>query len=254
MPFTFAHPAAVLPLLRASRKPGWTSALVTGSLAPDLLRPLLSFDREVTHSLLGWFLLNTPMAILAAWLVQRFLVERIRRLPGLDGPSAPVGDFSILAALAGAALGGLTHLGWDAFTHDQAPLTRGGILDTILFMTPAGPFVLGQTLWFANSIVGVLAILIWLLAKIRRSPGGVGALFSWTWFRLLVVPGLPFFWLLLGFAPQSANLPKELFIHLFYLQADTAPYLLVPCMAAFVGLFWWETRPRLSTTPGRSTQ
>jgi Domain of unknown function (DUF4184) len=60
MPFTFAHPAIAVPLLRPLGCYGVLSALVIGSLAPDLAYVLpLSVPRHKSHSLTGllWFCL-----------------------------------------------------------------------------------------------------------------------------------------------------------------------------------------------------
>ncbi|GAA0250852.1 hypothetical protein GCM10010492_58880 [Saccharothrix mutabilis subsp. mutabilis] len=50
MPFTFAHPAAVLPLRRRL----WSPGPVTGSVAPDLAYHLpVPGGADLTHSVLG---------------------------------------------------------------------------------------------------------------------------------------------------------------------------------------------------------
>ena len=65
MPFTPAHPAIVLPLLRRTRR--WLSAsgLIVGSMAPDLeyffrLRP----GGGAGHALLGVLWLDLPLSLL----------------------------------------------------------------------------------------------------------------------------------------------------------------------------------------------
>lgn len=246
MPFTFAHPAAVLPVLNLRREAGWKAALVAGTLTPDLLRPLFSFHREITHSLWGWLLLDTPAAILLGWLIHRFLVPRLRRLPGLaaSDPKSSAVRFVLWTAIAGAAAGGLTHLGWDLFTHDQSPFTRGGILDRELFLTPAGPFLVGQTLWYLNSALGLAALVGWALVKLHRTPGGLRILLSWSWARLVLLPALPFSFLLLGFHRESGHLSKDLFIHVAYLSNGLAPRLLIPSVCTALAVFLWETRRR----------
>lgn len=242
MPFTFSHPAAVLPLIGRRDEAGWKEALVLGSLAPDLLRPLFSFDRGITHSPLGWLLIDTPAALAAAWLVQRLLTPRIRRLPGFSEGTPAVGKFCLTWSLVAAMAGGLTHLGWDLFTHDGAPLTRVGILSRPLFLTPAGPFLLGKTLWYANSFLGLAALAGWLLRKIHRSREGLRALLSWTWPRILIPPALPFLFLMRGFQRHSPNLAKDVFLHVFYLTDNLPQLLLIPSAAIGLGMFLWETR------------
>jgi len=242
MPFTFAHPAAVLPVLRLRKEVGWAEGLVAGSLAPDLFRPFFAFDREATHSLLGLFLLDVPGALLLAWIFHRFIHDRIRRLPGLASDAPRPGHFVIRMALAGALLGGLSHLGWDLFTHDHSPFTQGGILDRQIFLTPAGPFVVGQTLWYLNSVLGIAVLGVWMVRKIRRSPGGWRNLLSWSWARILLLPALPFTALFFGFHRGPNPFLKDLFIHIAYVTGHQAPKLLVPSALIAVGLLLWETR------------
>ncbi|NUP44592.1 MAG: DUF4184 family protein, partial [Streptomyces sp.] len=86
MPFTFSHPAAVLPLLPGGRPRGplVASALVAGSLAPDvpyftesLVHGTFRYG-EFTHSLLGVPTADVAIAALLAagwhWLLREPLV------------------------------------------------------------------------------------------------------------------------------------------------------------------------------------
>lgn len=242
MPFTFAHPAAVLPGFRMLRGNAWRYSLVAGSLAPDLLRGLPSLGRELTHSWLGVLFLVVPTASFLAWAAVLWLHPRLRRLPGLpsadkSNPSGPWWSYPL-----GAWFGGATHLVWDMATHDQSPLTRGGILDLQLFQTPAGPFMLGQTIWFASSFLGVVACLWWVCAWISRGPQGWAGLRSGSWLRLFLAPLLPFAWILVQFEPHTDSPVKELFFHIFYLSGDLAPLLLGPSAILVVVVFLWETR------------
>jgi hypothetical protein len=60
VPYPFAHPAAVLPLARF----GVPSALVIGSVAPDLWYLLPFIDRAQTHSLSGVLAFCLPAGLL----------------------------------------------------------------------------------------------------------------------------------------------------------------------------------------------
>ncbi|QMU77567.1 DUF4184 family protein [Streptacidiphilus sp. PB12-B1b] len=137
MPFTFSHPAAVLPFLPplrdgARRGPLIASALVAGSLAPDVpyfvesLLPGSYAIGRATHR--PWAVPTLDVALAAglvgAWhgLLREPLVAL---LPGpwadrAEALTAPVGKrdpYDAAWFTASAALGALTHVGWDAFTH-----------------------------------------------------------------------------------------------------------------------------------------
>ena len=77
MPFTFAHPAAAVPLRRWLGRAGVLSALVIGSMAPDLTYFVpFGVDRASTHSLTGvlWFCL--PLGVVTYYIFN-FLVRPV---------------------------------------------------------------------------------------------------------------------------------------------------------------------------------
>jgi hypothetical protein len=127
MPFTAAHPAAILPLLRHSR---WFSAtgLIAGSIAPDfqyfLLFPIF---KHSTHSLKSLLFFNLPVAFLIATLFH-LLVRRpvVVHLPDwLQRRALAVPKLSWLSYIrkrwlvfiVSAIIGACSHIFWDSFTH-----------------------------------------------------------------------------------------------------------------------------------------
>jgi hypothetical protein len=127
MPFTAAHPAAILPLLKHSR---WFSAtgLVTGSIAPDfqyfLLLPIF---KHSGHTLEGLLFFNLPVAFVLAT-VFHLLVRRpvVAHLPvWLKSRALAVPELDWLAYLrrrwfvfaVSVIIGAATHIFWDGFTH-----------------------------------------------------------------------------------------------------------------------------------------
>lgn len=126
MPFTPAHAAAVLPLVRRS----WAipSALVIGSMGPDLTFYLpVSAARGHSHSL-GWAFTVTPAFALAGWALWRWLLAAPARdlaptsVRARWRPARPARGLAHvarlwLAAYVSVVIGTLTHLFWDGFTH-----------------------------------------------------------------------------------------------------------------------------------------
>lgn len=126
MPFTFAHPAIVLPI----RKCRWFSfsALVFGSMAPDFeyffrMQPFSVYS----HTLVGLLLFDLPIAILLAVLyhcvVKEPLIARVPEWIGrglLDANNGlgklPVWRFAMVFVYS-ALLGSFSHIAWDSFTH-----------------------------------------------------------------------------------------------------------------------------------------
>ncbi|MEV6415195.1 DUF4184 family protein [Kribbella sp. NPDC051718] len=141
MPFTLAHPAAVLPLLRPPFVP---AALVAGSMAPDLpyflraagiastsagdwYEPFLNATH--THSLSGLpiDLLYAVALVIAYWLLRAPLTALLP--PGLAIPEPTAirrAKLQYVGWLVVSALIGVgTHLLWDAFTDtDLLPAQR----------------------------------------------------------------------------------------------------------------------------------
>lgn len=128
MPFTFSHPAAILPLRLLPRH--WTSltGLIVGSMAPDFeyfirLRGYSTFS----HSWFGllWFCL--PVGISLAFIYHRIVRDAfIDNLPGFirkrvsgfkktDWQSYFRSNYSIV--IASILIGSFTHVMWDGLTH-----------------------------------------------------------------------------------------------------------------------------------------
>jgi Domain of unknown function (DUF4184) len=226
MPFTLAHPAAVLPLRRL--KYLQTVPLVIGSVAPDL--PYFVPDRwsptafAETHTLYGTFsvclplgmsvliailLLREPLTVLLGprerWLclhsLERFLAQPLHW---------PLAMLSIL-------LGSWTHLAWDSFTHENgwtaarvealsAPISLFG-WDTETT----------HVLQYLSSLFGLVVLFWWLRQLWLRVPKSVvadPARPRASWLILLVVA---FFSLFIGVSRAVLAWNAAGYYHLGYL-------------------------------------
>ena len=131
MPFTLAHPAAAIPLRRVLGSYAVLSALVIGSLTPDLSYFVpVRIPRGASHSPLAllWFCLPMGLSVYVAFhaFLKRPLVSllpsylRRRLIPVVDHPGGlPAAPWAgvVVSLVAGAT----THILWDAFTHSGAP-------------------------------------------------------------------------------------------------------------------------------------
>lgn len=132
MPFTFSHPALIIPLLRRHRRLQWVSAtgLITGSLAPDFEKFFrLELASGHSHTPTSIFYFSVPVALALAFLfhgvVRRPLLAHLpaplyRRLAHYAPFDWPTyfrlhAGHVLLCIILGAAL----HLGWDFFTHQN---------------------------------------------------------------------------------------------------------------------------------------
>jgi len=181
MPFTVSHIAAVLPVHRPLSRANVFTAAVIGSMVPDfgLLLPLL-IPRWQTHSLPGLFSFCLPVGLLAYWLTLLLLRPSILEvLPDgaylrvLSGPPPPaIGSArNWLYAAAALLFGAVTHLFWDAFTHETA---RGVRMFPLL--TDYGPEMGGHALhlwrWlqYGSSVFGLLVVGAALVVWMRHAP------------------------------------------------------------------------------------
>lgn len=178
MPLTLAHPIAAIPLRRPLGRLGVLSALVIGSIMPDV--PLflpLSLNRNVTHSLFGVFWFCLPVGAGAYLLFDRVLERPLRalmpeavqrRLPpqGVARPAAwsPAVLVSIVA-------GAVTHVVWDAFTHGESVAARlFPVIETRLFAVSGYTVYLFTVLQHASSAIGTLVMAAWIARWYRTAP------------------------------------------------------------------------------------
>lgn len=213
MPFTFSHPALIIPLLRARRRWPWLSAtgLIAGSVAPDFEKFFrLRLASGNSHTLASIFYFSCPVGLVLACLFH-LLVRRplLAHLPAaLRGRLNQFAGFDWLAQLRrypwgvwlSLAIGAALHLFWDGFTHNPnstASLLPG--LDRVVWIHYR-PVSLSQLLAIGSSGLGGLAIAwaVWRM-PVRRaglSPGPA-ALGRYWGGAALVAGGLLSQWLLL---------------------------------------------------------
>ncbi|MEV5436296.1 DUF4184 family protein [Streptomyces sp. NPDC052682] len=196
MPFTLSHAAAVLPAVRADgtgRGALVPAVLVAGSFSPDMtyyaasvLSGAMEFG-DVTHSFPGVFTVDVLVAwaLVGLWLLVReplvALLPRNRQgrvawWLRCGTPRARLRPSLVARWYVSAALGALTHVVWDAFTH----LDRWGMrLFPVLGREVAGS-PLYWYLQYGGSAVAAVVIAGFVTYALRRAPrvepAGVAAL------------------------------------------------------------------------------
>ncbi len=215
MPFTAAHPALVLPLMRLR----WLSAsgLVAGAIAPDFeyfLRAKLV--GTFGHSPLGLVLFAMPMGILLAGgfhllVLPPLLAAAPHRLVGglaRARTALPTLNASGLAVLGTSALiGAATHVLWDSFTHKTGWFVAGSpFLRRAVDLPGIGPIALYRVLQHGSTLVGLGILLVAFSrlapvdapqrsARVQRVArglllsGSLLGLVSITWLRVLLDGG-----------------------------------------------------------------
>jgi hypothetical protein len=130
MPFTFSHPAIILPLQYLPRKWFSLTALIIGSLTPDFEYFIrMRVQSNYSHTCYGIFWFDLPLAILLAFIFHDIVRKDLfNNLP--ENIKSRVWIFSEfnwdtyfkenwIIILVSTIIGITSHLLWDAFTHNH---------------------------------------------------------------------------------------------------------------------------------------
>lgn len=169
MPFTFSHPAIVLPLRSLPKK--WISltGLIVGSLTPDFEYFIrMKVQSVYSHSLIGLFWFDLPLGILLAFLFHMIIRDTLfENLPMfLYARFSKYKQFHWLpyfikkwpVVLLSILIGSSSHIFWDGFTHE-----RGYFVNSIPFLTNAVNFWSIQMKYYkilqhVSSIIGAVVV------------------------------------------------------------------------------------------------
>ncbi|MFG1812984.1 DUF4184 family protein [Kribbella sp. NPDC049174] len=213
MPFTLAHPAAVLPLIR---RPLIASALVAGAVAPDLLYldPIYHLATQqihgnltltLTHKFSSAFWLDPAIALilLAAFhlVVRRPLAalappSLASRFPAPPRPTPTVLVWTVISAILGA----FTHVLWDSFTHGDGYFVRR--FPDFFRAEVTATWDVNRILQYVSTVVGCVILAIWLCRWYRRTSPVNPTNQVPPWVRYVVLAGV----LALGVAGASVQL------------------------------------------------
>lgn len=196
MPFTFAHPAIVLPFGKWSSRSISLSAMVVGSMAPDFEYFLRwQLKSMYSHTIPGLFWFDLPLALAVWYLYFRFVHQvLIKHLPNFlqsrfidfstfNWKERLQRDWWVLAL--NILFGASTHLLWDNFTHHTGYfVTTFPILQQHLWSTDIPIY---KVLQHASTFIGmsVICIAIWLLPKSEVPLAATPKL--WFWGSLLLI-------------------------------------------------------------------
>lgn len=192
MPFTPAHAVVAVPFARTPLLP---AAVAVGAMAPDL--PLFvrgtPLSYEVTHThvaaaaavalllLALWYAVLRPAVreLSPRWLARRLPrgwdatgVAAWRELRGAraSADGAGLSTAAVAAALVALSLvvGVLSHIGWDAFTHEG----RWGVELVPALGQQWGPLLGYKWLQYGSGVLGVVVLAVCAAVWLRRRPVG----------------------------------------------------------------------------------
>ncbi len=172
MPFTLSHTAIVIPLYKVYGHFFVVSALVIGTVLPDIFSFLpLGISRYFAHSFLGLICIDVPFGLVIYYLFHLLLSPVIYSLLPFSvqcrmNPNLANGileNTSFLKILFSLFIGSLTHIIWDDFTHESGIFVQYfNILSHTLFTVDGHEFKLYRLLQHLSSLIGFLIVIIWV--------------------------------------------------------------------------------------------
>lgn len=179
MPFTLAHPAAIVPLARVR----WLASLplIIGSLAPDLFGFLMpyGFTQGVTssHSLTGSLLVDLPFGYAFLLLIRMMQVPLTAPLwePHRSFVRQALSRYFArrlwwLVAVPSLLIGSWTHILWDSFTHGDAwGVQQFAWLQQSWWVVGEYPLAMHRLLQYGCSLFGLAVLVLWYTRSLRAS-------------------------------------------------------------------------------------
>src|ERR1051325_7074297 len=174
MPFTAAHPLAVLPLIRRFRLD--TTCLVIGAMAPDFLYFTYGLEKGAfSHTLLGIPLWGLPVTLglavvfhaIVKWplyvAAPRWLARRVAPAPWRLRP---------VACAVSAVIGVVTHIAWDGGTHANGwgETHFHQLFGHMVTVPVLGAVPLFRVFQHVSTLVGFVGIGAYLTVHLRRQP------------------------------------------------------------------------------------
>jgi hypothetical protein len=196
MPFTLAHPAAILPFRRWCPHVLSFPSLVIGSLVPDVGN---CFNLDIfAHSLFGSLTLCLPLGLVAVAAFYRVRYPLVLTLPSphreLLLPMCKSSHETIAVCIVSLLVGIWGHLAWDLFTHDHSWLAQWlNNRFTLAFQSYEIPF--NRIAWLVSTIGGCALIFaaycrFWRRHRPIDAPGKDNRRAVLFWVSLILIPAL----------------------------------------------------------------
>jgi hypothetical protein len=188
MPWTFAHPAAVIPLRRFCPSRLNFAALAIGALTPDFGYYVGLFAlAKLAHTVAGSVLVCLPvgLALLALFYLARkpiwYLLPQPHRamLEPLVAAPAPSRLRDLVIASGSIVLGALSHIVWDSFTHRTGWIVvRHPLLQEPVLTIGSTELAVYHVLQHLSTLLGVVALVAAYYLWLRRR--GASSLLSFA--------------------------------------------------------------------------
>ncbi|WP_136669322.1 DUF4184 family protein [Flavobacterium sp. H122] len=209
MPFTFSHPAIILPLNYLPKK--WISltGLIIGSLTPDFEYFLrMKIESNYSHTISGIFWFDLPLGILLTFIFHnlvknelyknspKILSERLLNIKELNWNKHFVENWKII--IISILIGTASHIFWDGFTHNGGFFVKNIPELSKTIEINGTPIKILKILQHLSTLIGaiIIAVAIWKLPKIADFENKINlkywiivALITLSFFTLKIISG-----------------------------------------------------------------
>jgi len=197
MPFTFSHPALILPVARRNTAFFSVSGLIVGSLVPDFeyFFSLQKATSHFSHTLPGLVGFDLPTGLLVCFLFHFFIKQPLaahlpvawlqRVQPFLHLRWQKLFTRHLVALIVSVLLGALLHILWDLVVHGTADL-----LAPLLIAPGSNPSGVKEMnlyygIWVLYSLAGAFFLFRALYRLPRNKSLSPKTAKPWFWFTLL---------------------------------------------------------------------
>lgn len=199
MPFTFSHPALVLPLTYLPKKWFSLTGLIIGSLTPDFEYFLRMRIKSVySHTIEGLFWFDLPLGILIAFVFHNsirnslfdnlpvFLKSRFSSFKKFDWNKYFKKNWLIV--IISILIGAISHIFWDSFTHDTGYFVQKIPELTFTIDILGRQIPIFKIVQHSSTLLGglVIALAIYKLPKDKIVINKINAKYWWIFLGLML--------------------------------------------------------------------
>ena len=179
MPFTFSHPAIVLPFIYLPKNWRSSTGLIIGSMAPDFEKfiRMTAYD-DYSHTWRSIFYFNIPIALILAFVyhlvvrnafidhMPKFFRKRFNRFKKLNWYKYFKQNY--ITVIVSIFIGTISHIAWDKITHLDSETMGLFPADSLKMRIRNYKFILNGPLQFITSFLGGLVI-IYFINRLPKS-------------------------------------------------------------------------------------
>ncbi len=183
MPFTLSHTVAAIPLKKQLGQYGCLSALFIGAMVPDFVymfpQDFVRYHGLTSHSFIGLFKVCLPIGVIFFYLYHLLMAPVIvavfpeslkRKLPRhlSLGQCPPLNNGH--AIIISLLIGSVTHIVWDAFTHERAIPQYIELLRTPLATIDNWEIMPFRVIQHLSTVLGLMLLLWWIWRWYCETP------------------------------------------------------------------------------------